>query len=62
VRERTPEATLQAARRIDPSVESAQIAPTELALAVIYLLTDPNTGALRPLGVRGVNDGARISW
>jgi hypothetical protein len=36
VRERTREAALAAARRLDPQVEPAQIVPTELALTILY--------------------------
>jgi hypothetical protein len=62
VRARTREAALQAARRIDPNADPTQIAPTELAVAVVYLLTDPTTGGLQPLGVRGVPGGVRLNW
>jgi hypothetical protein len=59
---RTRDATLQAARRIDPGVDPTQIAPTELAVAIVYMLTDPTTGDLQPLGVRGAPGGVRINW
>jgi hypothetical protein len=44
VHERTREAALQAARRIDPQADPAQITPTELALTVVYTLGSPRTG------------------
>ena len=44
VRERTREAALQAARRVDPHVHPAQITPTELTLTVVYILGSPRTG------------------
>lgn len=62
VQARTREAALEAARCIDPAVDPAQVVPARLSLAVVYLLTDKTTGALRPLGVRGSVNGARISW
>jgi hypothetical protein len=62
VRERTREAALEAARRFDSGADTSQIAPTDLALGVVYMLTDPTTGGLHPFGVRGIPDGARISW
>jgi hypothetical protein len=37
VRERTRDAALQAARRIDLQAEATQIHPTQLQLAVIYI-------------------------
>ena len=43
VHERTREAALQAARRIDPQVDPAQIVPTTLALTVVYTLGSPRT-------------------
>ena len=42
VRERTLEAALQAARRIDPQATVAQITPSEPSAAVYYLLGAPN--------------------
>ncbi len=36
VREQTPMAALQAARRLDPDVPEAQIVPTQLDLAICY--------------------------
>jgi RNA polymerase sigma-70 factor, ECF subfamily len=44
VQERTREAALQAARRVDPQVDPAQITPTELALTIVYTLGSPRTG------------------
>jgi hypothetical protein len=44
VRERTWEAALQAARRVDPQVGEAQIAPSELAITVAYTRGSPQTG------------------
>jgi hypothetical protein len=50
VRERTREAALLAARRIDPQVSEAQIRPTEPALTILYL---PGPGS--PLSVGGIH-------
>ena len=47
VRERTREAALQAARRIDPHATDAQIAPTEAELAVIYTWGDAKAREVR---------------
>ena len=47
VRERTREAALQAARRIDPQVAEDQITPTSLNLSFLYLPGGPNTGYMR---------------
>jgi hypothetical protein len=44
VRERTREAAFEAARRIDPRVSEAQLAPAELALTFVYLRSSPRTG------------------
>jgi hypothetical protein len=44
VHERTREAALQAARRIDPQADPAQITSTELALTIVYTLGSPRTG------------------
>jgi len=44
VRARTREAVLEAARRIDPQVDPAQIVPTELALTILYT-SNPRPGA-----------------
>ena len=41
VRERTREAALAAARRIDPNVTPAQIIPSQGALSVVYTTTGP---------------------
>jgi hypothetical protein len=46
VRERTPEAALQAVRRIDPQADPAQIVSTGLDLAIVYL---PGTSNRRPI-------------
>jgi hypothetical protein len=62
VYEPTREAALSAARRLDARVPEAQIVPTSLSLAVVYLLIDPQTGKLQEMGVRAREDGARISW
>jgi hypothetical protein len=62
VQERTPEAALQAARRLDPSVDAAQIIPTDLAVGVVYMLADPQTGDLKVFGARTVPAGARVNW
>jgi hypothetical protein len=50
---------LQAARRIDPQADEAQIIPTEPAIAVIYLL-DPRTG-LTPSVIRSWSRGVRFT-
>jgi hypothetical protein len=42
VRERTREAALQAARRIDPQATETQIIPTEWTASVMYVLGPPN--------------------
>jgi hypothetical protein len=52
--ERTREAALQAARRIDPQVTEDQIVPTRLDLIMLYSL-GPNAGQVRI--VRTGNDG-----
>jgi hypothetical protein len=44
VRERTREAALQAARRIDPQVSESQLVPAELALTVVYIRSSPRSG------------------
>ena len=62
VRVRTREAALQAARRIDPGADASQIAPTELALGIVFMLTDPTMGDLFELGARGVPSGAIVNW
>jgi hypothetical protein len=50
VRERSREAALLAARRIDPQVTAAQIRPTELTLTILYL---PGPGS--PLSAGGIH-------
>jgi hypothetical protein len=50
VRERTREAALLAARRIDPQVTAAQIRPTEPVLTILYL---PGSGS--PLSAGGIH-------
>jgi hypothetical protein len=62
VRERTREAALAAARRIDPKVDVAQIAPTQLELAVVYVVVDPQSGKAMELGTRSTAQGGRINW
>lgn len=57
VRERIREAALQAARRIDPQVSEAQIVPSELALAILYL--PPRGAHLSPLIARATPTGSR---
>jgi hypothetical protein len=47
VRERSREAALQAARRIDPQATEAQVAPTEADLAVIYTWGDAKAREVR---------------
>jgi hypothetical protein len=44
VRERQPELALQAARRLDPQADSAQIVPTERAITVLYTWGTPRQG------------------
>jgi Putative zinc-finger len=44
VRERTREAALQAARRLDAQVDAAQIVPTELGLSMLYTWGDARSG------------------
>jgi hypothetical protein len=62
VQERTREAALQAARRIDASVDATQIVPTELALGVVYVLVEPKSGDLKVFGVRRFPPATRINW
>jgi hypothetical protein len=57
VRERSPAAALQAARRIDPQAEPSQIVPTELALTIMYPLGGPETGFRNPFVLRTDKDG-----
>ena len=47
VRERTREAALQAARRLDPQATDAQVAPTEAELAFIYAWDDAKAREVR---------------
>jgi hypothetical protein len=44
VRERTREAALQAARRIEPQVSEGQLVPAELALTAVYIRSSSRTG------------------
>jgi hypothetical protein len=46
IRERTREAALQAVSRIDPQADPAQIVPSGLDLAIVYL---PGTSNRRPI-------------
>jgi hypothetical protein len=62
VRAPTRAAALSAARLLDAQASEAQIAPTDLSLAVVYTLTDPRTGKTREQGMRTHGDGALISW
>jgi hypothetical protein len=57
-RERTREAALEAARRIDPQADASQIVPTELAVTVIYTLSGPNGGG-SPLALRVTGGGTQ---
>jgi Putative zinc-finger len=57
VRERSPAAALQAARRTDPKAEPSQIVPTELALTIMYPLGGPETGFRNPFVLRTDKDG-----
>jgi hypothetical protein len=50
-RERTQEAALQAARRVDPQVDEAQIVPTTLKCTIIYIPGVSNTRAIRHVGL-----------
>jgi hypothetical protein len=59
VHERTREAALQAARRINPQVDSAQITPTELALTLVYTLGSPRTG-VRQSAVQATSGEVRM--
>jgi hypothetical protein len=54
VRERTPEAALQAARRLDPQVTEAQIVPSALDVTILYM-PQPNAGPVHL--VNSQNDG-----
>jgi hypothetical protein len=53
VRERAKEAALQAARRIDPRVEEAQIAPTQLDLVFLYTPNRQDDPRVESTGPRG---------
>src|SRR5262249_30421526 len=57
-RGRTRDSVLQAARRIDPSVDATQIHPTEFWLAIIYGGKDPRTGRRFEYGRSGTAQGA----
>ena len=59
VRERTREAALSAARRIDPKIDAAQIVPTELAVTVLYTWGGPKTGG-GSLGTRRTPSYTRV--
>jgi hypothetical protein len=62
VRDRTREAVLQAARRIDPNADPSQIRPTELWMAVMYRRANPPTGELMEWGLAGTERGGRVNW
>jgi hypothetical protein len=51
VRARTREATLEAARRIDPQADATQIVPTSLNLAVLYVPGASNRRDIRHIGL-----------
>jgi hypothetical protein len=55
IRERTREAALQAARRLDPQTDAAQIIPTQLTLTILHTLRDPATGAPMEITRRAVS-------
>jgi hypothetical protein len=57
VRAPTREAALQAARRIDPRAEPAQIVPTELALTITHWLGGPEKGFSKPFVLRVDGNG-----
>jgi len=59
VRGPTREATLTAARRVDPQATPAQIVPAERALTFAYLRENPETG-LQGLVVRATDKGGMI--
>jgi len=59
VHEPTRAMALQAARRIDPGVDPAQIVPTELELTVVYTLGNSTTG-LREVAVQVTHDNVRM--
>jgi hypothetical protein len=58
-RERTRDAALLAARRIDPQVDVAQIAPTELGLTLFYTMGSADT-ARTTTAVRAMPKSTRI--
>jgi hypothetical protein len=60
VRERTKEAALAAARRLDPNVTEAQIVPTQAALTVLYTTTGPE-GRAPLLALRATGNSAQVS-
>jgi hypothetical protein len=51
VREQTQKAALQTARRLDPTAEEAQIVPTSLNCAIIYIPGTTNARAIHRIGV-----------
>jgi hypothetical protein len=51
VRERTREAALQAARRVDPQADDAQIVPTTLKCTIIYIPSTSNSRAIHRVGL-----------
>jgi hypothetical protein len=51
VRERTREAALQAARRLDPEVQEAQIVATTLNCTIIYVPGSSNSRPIRHVGI-----------
>jgi hypothetical protein len=57
--EPTREAALQAARRLNPQVEMAEIEPTELALTFLYASDDPKTGTRGGFVMRATRDGSQ---
>jgi hypothetical protein len=61
VREPTRMAALEAARRIDPRVDEAQVAPTGLAVTVAYTRGSPRTGRSMLL-TRTTPEGFQDRW
>src|SRR5262249_33765976 len=61
VQERTREAALQAARRIDAQVAESQIVPTEPGLMFVYAWGSPATRA-HTLAMRVRSDGGATIW
>jgi hypothetical protein len=57
--ERTREAALQAARRLNPQVEMAEIEPTELALTFLYTSDNPKAGTHSGFVLRATRDGSQ---